>query len=169
MSVVAVKVTDKYIDIASDSGMWQGWTQEKGDRTNLTKLNKVKDMIIGWAGSAADGTMLNLFAKTHTPMDATEDALVEFMAEFFEWKYKKTAKWGINLDTILIFKNKAFFIEDTMLVSEIHSYNAIGAGMDFALASLYNKSTVDKAVETACHLSAYCELPLIKYRIKKSK
>ena len=51
-----------------------------------------------------------------------------------------------------------------------HPDTAIGAGEDYALASLHLGHTAKEAVETACELSVYCERPVksLTRRLKRA-
>ena len=72
----------------------------------------------------------------------------------------------IQCDYIIIYQGRAFYING-FFVDEIRTYQATGAGMDYALSALYLGHGVEKAVETACELSIYCEQPIKKLIIKK--
>ena len=119
-------------------------------------------MIMGTAGSCSIGSLLREYLENHQPKTNTEHGWVALMADF--------TKHTSNLDSslkpsenefLVIWKNKAFFIHN-FYVLEIKDYYAIGAGRDFAFASLYLNNDVKKAVEVACELSTFCEKP-VKY------
>jgi ATP-dependent protease HslVU (ClpYQ) peptidase subunit len=76
MSVVAVKVTDKSIKIGADSILAYGWTQEKN---KLAKIDKVNGMIIGSVGTAQEGALFRMFAKSRTPRRADCESVVNFL------------------------------------------------------------------------------------------
>lgn len=168
MSVVCCKVTHDKIYIASDSITVWGHTQSKGDNINQCKLFKEGNLYVGTVGTAREGALLQLFSKTTKPLTPTEDGVLEFFSSFSDWKKKKTDTSGIDNSYIMIFEGKAFTI-DSWHIAEITKYDAIGAGMDFALAALYLDNTVEKAVKVACELSIYCEEPIIKYIIEKKE
>lgn len=165
MSVVACRVTKDYIQIASDSIIVRGWTQAKGENGH-GKLVQINDLIIGSVGSAQESSLFQLYCTTRKPAAATEAAILEFISDFAEWKRKKTSDFYLLNNYILVVDKKAFCIEK-FFVEEIKTFQAIGAGMDFALASMKLGTSVETAVKTACELSAMCEEPIIQFEIKK--
>ena len=105
MSVIACKVSDGKIEIAADSISVAGWTQSKGENLRTSKLFKCDNLIVGHAGYAETGTMMQMYIHNHKPRENSEYGIVEFMVEFHEWKDKKNAQ--LNGDAfIMIFKNK---------------------------------------------------------------
>lgn len=162
MSIVCCKVTPTCIRIASDSITVRGYTQSKGKNTEHSKLITINNMIIGSTGTIEESNMFQIFCQNKQPLEASNREVLNFLFEFSEWKKKKIENSKINNSYILVFKGKAFHINEFM-VDEIKTYEAIGAGMDFALASLYLKHDVQSAVEVACQLSIFCELPIIMY------
>jgi len=158
MSIVCCRLSEKEIKVAADSIMVHGFTQEKG-KDKYSKLCEVNGMIIGSVGLCEESGMIQIFAATRKPAAPTESEILNFIAEFAEWKKKKTEKYTIENDYLIafdghIFKANSFFIK------EIVEYEAIGAGMDYALAALYLNHDVEKAVEVACELSVFCEKPI---------
>ena len=130
MSVVVCKILENGFDIAADSITVRGSTQSKGQNTTRSKLFQVNDMIIGGVGRAEESSLLYLFAGTHRPQKAEELAILEFLAEFSDWKNKKVGKSSIDNSYILGFGGKLFAI-DQWLVQEITTHEAIGAGQRF--------------------------------------
>jgi hypothetical protein len=166
MSVVACRFTEKEIEISADSISVQGYTQEKG-RDKFSKLNQINGLTIGSVGYASENGMMQIFSSTHKPSAPTEDGILNFLAEFAEWKKKKTEKYEIANNFIIVFEGHAF-VSNEFWVKEFTSYEAIGAGMDFALAALYLGHDTVKAIETACELSVFCEKPIKTFRINRS-
>lgn len=163
MSVVAVRVNKDKIEFAADSISVRGDTK----RDNSVKLFEINQMIIGEVGYARETSLLSIFAKTHSPLDNTEKAIVDFFFEFGKWK--QGLNLGFNSDNIYIFgyKGKAFYVND-LHVREINDYDAIGAGMDYALAALYHKHSAKEAVKAACELSCYVSEPIITLSMEAS-
>lgn len=167
MSVVAVKKCDKKIKIAADSIVVSGWTRVE-KTTRMAKLFEVNDMIIGSVGLAAEGLLMENFALTHQPHQATEREVLNFIVEF----NKYISDLGLSKYTnsfILCFKGKVFLIEEGFFVSEVEEYAAIGAGQDYALAALYLGHSAKKAVETACELCAFVAEPIVEFEMKYEK
>jgi len=160
MSVVCCRIKEDCIEVASDSIIVFGSTQDKG-KDKFSKLIEVNNIIIGSVGSAAECSMLQIFANTRKPSSSTEKGILEFMVEFAEWKKGKTDKYEIENNFIIVFEKHVFQI-NSFFVKEIEKYDAIGAGMDYALAALYLGHDVETAVEVACELSIYCEKPVKK-------
>jgi len=164
MSIVAAKIYDDKISIASDSIIVYGSTQSKS-ADKFAKLFQVDDMFVGSVGICEESALLQVFCKTHTPERADESSYINFLAEFAEWKNDKIGDPKIVNDYLIVYQKKLFHIQG-FFVYEIAGHSAIGAGRDFALAALHMGSSVSKAVEVACELSVYCELPVKEYTIK---
>lgn len=158
MSVVACKVTKEGYEIAADSITVRGYTQTKNN-TGRSKLFEVNNMVIGSVGYAEESSLLHIFAKTHQPAAATEEGILEFWGEFAEWKKKRTDRGEISNSYFIGIKGIVFSVHE-WLIETILSYEAIGAGMDFALAALHLGHTPEAAVETAIELSVFCEAPI---------
>ena len=165
MSIVAVKVTDKCIELASDSIMVKGYTQSRSIN-KYSKLIKVNDMFIGSVGTAEESSLLWVFANTRRPEQATEASLLTFLSEFVDWKNSKINKASLENEYIFVIGSKVFQVEH-FFIEEVLEYAAIGAGMDYALTALYLGFSVERAVETACELSVYCEKPINYFCIEK--
>ena len=166
MSVVACKVYKDKIDIASDSIVVWYNTQSKGDNKEWSKLWQGNGLTVGCVGYCEEGSLFQLYCTTRKPKAATVDALTEFMVEFAEWKKAKTKEFKLDNANIIVFGDRAF-TTDSFFINEITKYDAIGAGMDYALSALYLGHDVEKAVEEACELSIYCEKPIKKFSVKK--
>ncbi len=163
MSVVACRVYDDRIEIASDTITVWGTTQRKNDgkRGEYAKLMKINNLILGSVGTCEENALFQQFCATHSPRESSEDALLEFIGEFADWKKKKTElTYGQDNDYIIIIGGKAYYIE-RFWVKYISDYAAIGAGKEYALSALYLGHGVKSAVDAACELSIYCERPVI--------
>jgi ATP-dependent protease HslVU (ClpYQ) peptidase subunit len=160
MSVVACRVSQSSFEIASDSITVRGYTQTKGQTSTHSKLYETNDVVVGSVGSAEENSMFRLFVETHRPAQASEHAMLEFMAEFSDWKKKRMDRSSIENAYMIGFSGAVYTVE-SWHVERIKSYMAIGAGMDFALAALYLGTTAKKAVETAIELSIFCEAPIL--------
>lgn len=165
MSVVACRVDRNGFEIASDSITVRGYTQTKGQTSTYSKLYEANSIVVGSVGYAEENSLFRLFVETHHPTQANENSLLEFMAEFSDWKKKRTDRGNIENSYMIGFSGSIYTVE-AWHVEKIKSYMAIGAGMNFALAALHLGHTAKKAVETAIELSIYCEAPVIV--IKKS-
>ena len=159
MTVVVAKITEDGFEIASDSITTLGSTQSKGKNVSHSKLFHTNGMIIGGTGFAEETSMLHLFATSHRPVRADELGIIEFLSEFSDWKNKKTGKSSISNRFFIGYEGKVFAAKQ-WFVSEVITYDAIGAGMNFALAAMYFGHSAEKAVETAIELSTVCEGPI---------
>ena len=169
MSIVACRILEDGYEIAADSISVRGSTQTKNN-INRSKLVEVNNMVIGSVGFAEESSLLQLFAKTHQPSGATEEGMLEFWNEFSEWKKKRTDRSNIENSYFIGVDGIVFYISH-WLIASVSSYEAIGAGMDFALAALHLGHDAEAAVATAIELSIYCEAPIqmIKKKHKKEK
>lgn len=166
MSVVACRITANGYEIAADSITVRGWTQSRGEQKGIPKLFEVNDLVIGSVGRSQDGALMQLFAKTHQPAGPTEEGILEFFSELYDWKKKKTDDDAMHNEWLVGFEGSVFNVEQ-WLISRVRTFYAIGAGMDFALAALHLDKSPKDAVEIAIELSAMCESPVIE--IKKPR
>ena len=158
MSIVACKIMEGGYQIAADSITVRGYTQTRNN-TQRSKLFEVNDLVIGSVGTAEEGSLLHLFAKTHRPAGANEESLLEFLSEFSDWKKKKTDNATIDNDYLIGYGGHVFSISE-WLVERVTTYEAIGIGMDFALAALHLGHDAEDAVKTAIELSVFCVEPV---------
>ncbi len=158
MSVVAVRKEKNKITIGADSIRITGWGTQEKDK--LAKLFRVNDhMVVGTVGLSAIHSLFREFLTNHSPKTNTEYGWTSLISEFAN--YLNDLKNAPKLETsafIVVYEGRVFFI-DGYFVREINDYYAIGAGMDYALAALYLGADVKRAIETACHLSIFCEKP----------
>lgn len=159
MSVVVCLKTKSGYEIASDSIVTRGFTQTKGQTTDFSKLFEENGMVVGLVGLVEEGMLMRLYASTNRPSAPTERGILEFLSDFSDWKNKRTSNSSIENSYIIWFQGVAFATEQ-WLVQKVTNYQAIGAGMDFALASLYLGHSAVEAVETAIELSVFCESPV---------
>lgn len=166
MSVVCCKVTKNKIEIASDSIMTMGWTKGKSEN-EYSKLMPINGMVIGSVGLCEEGGLFKLFCSTRVPKSASSDDITLFMSEFADWKKNKTNNFNIENSYIMLYGKKAFKING-FFIEEILTFDAVGAGMDFALAALHLGHTPRRAVEIACELSVYCSEPIVYFEISRN-
>jgi ATP-dependent protease HslVU (ClpYQ) peptidase subunit len=164
MSVVACKIYPSGYEIGADSITVRGWTQTKGQTTTLSKLFKVNGLVIGGTGTAEENSLMRLFSETHKPSRPDEQSVLEFLSEFSDWKNKRTNKQELGNSFLIGIDNKVFAVEQ-WLVEEVTSYEAIGAGQDYALAALHLGHDVSQAIGVAIELSVMCEGPIQTIRV----
>lgn len=165
MSVVACKVSEKKIEIASDSIKVYGWTKNKSDNEH-SKLVHTNGIIVGSTGLCEESGLFKIFCSTRTPKSSTSEDIMLFMSEFAEWKKQKINKFSIENDYIILYGKNAFYVNG-FFVEEILTFEAIGAGRDYALSALLLGNTPRRAVEVACDLSIYCSEPINYFEIKR--
>lgn len=159
MSVVAVKVNDKHIEFAADSIAVRGWTKQTN--RDMSKLEEINGLIIGGVGNAEEVNLLFVFARTHQPLSCDEKGIMDFFMEFYKWKESLSFDLAKSYNSYIIgYQGKAFFIEN-FLIREITTYQAIGAGMDYALAVLWLGHSAKEAVQAACELCCFVAEPVI--------
>lgn len=156
MSVIAVKVNKDKIEFAADSIVMRGSTK----RDNIVKLAEINQMIIGEVGSAEEGSLLFVFAQTHSPLQNTEKAVRDFFFEFGKWKNELHLGFASENDYLFGYKGKAFRVTN-LFVQEVKDYEAYGAGRDYALSALYLNHSAKEAVKVACELSCYVSEPIV--------
>ncbi|MEM8487251.1 MAG: hypothetical protein AAF564_16990 [Bacteroidota bacterium] len=159
MSVVACRILPDGYEIASDSITVRWATQSKGENTKFSKLFEINGLAIGSVGSAEEASLLQMYCKTRQPAAANEQDLLEFMSEFANWKKTKVSKSDITNHYIIGFEGKVYSVAG-WFIQEVVTYEAIGAGMDYALAALYLGNSAHDAVKVACELSIFCEEPI---------
>lgn len=162
MSVIAVKVHEDRLEVAADSIVVKGYSKRTDQ---LSKLVEVNNMIIGGVGTAEDNSLMFRYAQTHRPASSTEQDVLAFIAEFSIWK-KDYGSATISNAYIILYDGKAWCVEG-MLVYEIKTFDAIGAGCDFAAAALFLQHDAVEAVRVACHLSCYVAEPIISFVMMK--
>lgn len=166
MSVVACKVHPDRIELAADSILVSGWSQRTDGK--MTKLAKVRDVVVGSSGLASDVGLMQLYLRTTRPKFADVDCVLEFVGEFADWKRKRTGDATNQNQYILAFDGKAFVTQE-YFVDEVENYYAIGAGQDFATAALYLGRSAVAAVQAAVALSPYCEFPIVTQTVRKAR
>jgi ATP-dependent protease HslVU (ClpYQ) peptidase subunit len=160
MSVIATRVYADRIEIASDSQITYGATMQTDQTVKLFTTDT--GITIGGVGTMQELVLLKLFMKTHFPAAASEDALTEFIHEFRQW-LTQSAELNPELDDNeyhIIFEGKAFSAH-RYNIREIFEFDAIGAGMDYALTALYLGRAPSEAVRVACELNIFCSLPVV--------
>ena len=163
MSVIACRVYDDRIDLAADSIRVSGWGSQRTDG-KLTKLARVRDVVVGGSGYAAENGLIQLFLQTHRPSAADVQSLLTFLGEFGDWKHKRTGCSKVSNAYLFAFEGRAFATVE-YYIEEVHNYYAIGAGEDVATTALHLGHSPRDAVRVACELSVFCEGPIIEESI----
>jgi hypothetical protein len=122
-------------------------------------LFEINGLLVGGVGKAEETSLFQIYASTHRIAAATESAVLEFLSEFSAWKKKKIDKADLENSYLLGVENVVFYIHG-WYVTRISTFEAIGAGMDFALAALHLGHTPKEAVQVATELSVFCEGPI---------
>lgn len=161
MSVVAARVHDRKIVVASDSIIMRGISK----RNNLTKLESINGMIVGGTGTAEELTYMWQYMNTHQPASSSERDILDFVIEFSRWKNDMVGSPVVENEYVMAYQGRLFMIS-LMYVKEIRDFVAIGAGEDFANVALYLGHTPEEAVEVACSLSCYVSGPVVRYEME---
>lgn len=163
MSVIAVKIYKKKIEIGADSITVYGDTQTKSKSSKIRKINK--DWIVAGCGGANIMDLFFEFCTNHAPKNNTPESITSLMIEFNK-HVKEIGSFDINdMSLLMVHKKKAFAV-DGVSATEIEEFMADGAGMDYALTALHLGKTVKEAIAVACELSIYCERPINVFTIK---
>ena len=121
--------------------------------SNKNRMEKEYHLVkIGLFGSIARG-------------EQNEQSDIDLIVEFADWKKEKTEVGGISNGYIICLDNTAYYIQN-YLVERITTFEAIGAGMDFALTAMALGHSAKEAVQVAIDLSVYCEAPIIEFKRK---
>lgn len=162
MSVIAVKINEKTIEVAADSII----LKDDLKRTNFKKLHNFDGMIVGGCGSAEELSLFFEYAKLKQPADATVLCIQHYMKDFAEYKENFYTDKQIDNEYIIVFDGHVFEVAG-MFVQEVTSYTAIGEGDCYALAALCLKHDVVEAVETAAELSCHVDTPIVKFTVAR--
>lgn len=166
MSVVAVRVYDDNIVMSADSILCK-WDAKKANPKDFTKINEVNGMIIGGCGYAQEISLIWHYMETHKPHDCTVKDVLTFFVEFGKWKAEYGDGCDIKNEYIIVYKGHAYLVEG-LFIHEIHKYNAIGAGENFANAALHLGHTPQEAVKVACELSCFVSEPILTFTQQKA-
>lgn len=164
MSVIAARVTDKFIEVASDSII----SKEELKRTNFTKLIQVNDMIFGGCGSAEElSIFLDFVKEVPTIQFPTTAKIRDLMLEFAKVKELYTGDAKVDNAYIIAIDGSLFEV-DGMFVTQITDYTAIGQGESYALAALHLNHSVQEAVKVAADLCCFVAEPINYKYIRKN-
>ena len=161
MSVVAARHYPDRLVFAADSiriaGLLKTTSRVTGQEQG--KLFEVNDLIIGSVGYVMELSFMQMFARNHKPVDATVEAVLDFMVEFYAWAKAKDDGFSKHNDYLIGIHDRIFRVVDSYLVEKINEFSAIGAGEHFALTAMYLDKTPEEAVEIANELCVYCSGP----------
>jgi ATP-dependent protease HslVU (ClpYQ) peptidase subunit len=162
MSVIATRVYGDRIEIAADSQVTYGATMQTDQNVKLFTTDT--GITVGGVGTMQELALLKIFMKTHFPAAPTEDAMTDFIHEFRQWLLEN-AEINPEFDDNeyhIIYDGKAFTVH-RYNIREIFEFDAVGAGMDYALTALYLGRSPAEAVRVACELNIFCSLPVVTY------
>ncbi|MEL6939694.1 MAG: hypothetical protein AAFO84_10935 [Cyanobacteria bacterium J06598_1] len=168
MTVIAARKTSDAIVFAADTLISDGFSKVTSSELIFAKLFEQNEMVIGTTGDCYEGTMMELFSRNHKPVNSTRLGMIDFLVEFKEWIRKKEGGYSPKNGFLIAFDQKLFRIVQGLDVYEIHEFDAIGAGQDFAKAALHLGHTPNEAVKVACKLSLYCSEPITEISVPLS-
>lgn len=165
MTVVACKVTETNIQIASDSQTT--WGDNKmpthyPDQRNIKTEGKLftinTDTVIGCAGRCSHITLLQMYCRGHLPVEMTNDRIFDWFADFKKWaNVEAQVKYeDLSIHGIIVKDKKAFTFYDDLEVREITDFSAVGSGMFLAIGVLDLGADVEAAVNVAIKYDLYC-------------
>jgi len=156
MSVVAAKIEDGIINIASDSYCTIGdgnicrYDSKKIFRFNNTPI------VVGSVGAFRDKNEFPEFLSGKNPIRHRSD-LFELMRDFREWKVENHFNDQGNSSFLIATKIGMFvYSGGNSELSEYDDYVAIGAGYQIATTAMYLGQDPVDAVMASCELSHYC-------------
>lgn len=164
MSVIAAKIKDGQIDVASDSII----AKDDLKRNNFKKIFRTPSMIFGGCGSAEELSIFFDYAKESDFVITDTQSLRDFLLEFSNVKEAYTGDRKIENAYIIAIKdqtgNKLFEV-DGMFITEVTDYTAIGQGEAYALAALALNHSVEEAVKVAATFCCYVSEPVNVFHI----
>lgn len=163
MTVIAVKVEEDKVTIASDSQTTYGY--RKHIKENTTKLTRISDdFIVGSSGLAKVNQLLELFCETVKPKNNSNREIIRFFKSFEAW-LDKEASSKLDTNNFLFILDKKVFHFDEYYLLEIKDYYAIGSGSDYALVALELGQSAERAVQSACKLDIFCNEPVKTFEV----
>jgi 20S proteasome alpha/beta subunit len=149
MTTIATVITDKYIEMASDSSCSENDTHVGG----IKKIHKVGKCLIGFCGEISSGQ------------------------KFVEW-YKEGADdqelypWGGDFDALVVTPDGTIkMYEKTSMepiaISKKEKYAAIGSGIDVALGCMFQGGSAADAIRSAIKHNMGSKGPVRAQRIKR--
>ena len=165
MSTVAGQRFENKIVLAADTRV----SSSLGTRIDLgqsfSKLGEGVDFIYGSAGYSSEVSLFNLYARDHSIGTGGVVRVIEYLVEFSRWKADMTGDPDIKNSYILA-HSSGLFSTEFFAVDEIEYYCSIGSGKEHSLAALYLGKDVSEAVQVACALDCYSDLPVLIKELK---
>lgn len=172
MSVVACKIHPSGdVTLAADSISVRGYTQRKNSSEEGGKLFELNNDsgAIGGVGAVQELNLLRIFLDNYTIVPKQEKPserhILDMLNAFVRWLKDKYGAPATLSNAYIIALQGGVFATCGWEISRVAEFEAIGAGMDFALAALALGETAERAVEVATELSVFCEKPLQVYHI----
>jgi len=170
MSVVVGQVTKNKILLAADSQISCG--REIRDNLSFTKINIIKDIVVGTVGECQEALILNSYIK-NTIVPDNICGLVGYFAEFYKYrdslnrKIEPEGKDSLTNSQFMLVVNGTLFFVNELYVDMVVTYHAMGIGDEYAYGAMEAGANIVKAVEIACKFSTDCGLPVQYMEIKR--
>ncbi|MCG3204051.1 MAG: hypothetical protein KCHDKBKB_00754 [Elusimicrobia bacterium] len=155
MTVVAVRVFKDKIVMSCDSQGTSGNHKRSLEALGFHKIFQNNGVTVGACGNTMESGLLKIFIKSHRPKEATQDSMLDFMSEFFDWLRKKDQNMAVDGAYILVMDGKVFELS-YFEANEILEYGAVGSGRYVALGAMLMGASPEKAVEAAKTFDLYC-------------
>jgi ATP-dependent protease HslVU (ClpYQ) peptidase subunit len=162
---------DGKVYMGSDSRYLDGWHIH---RSPNPKIFRVGNMLIGTSGSnrVSDILQYNLIVEEEDmwPDNPAEYVAREVIPEMQACLKEHDGMEGMKDSAIMVaYQGCLFIIGEDFSLSEIESYEAIGAGAKYALGYIYAmhktaflpRELIEKALECAAYFSASCAGPWV--------
>src|SRR3972149_5160958 len=101
MSVVACRILKDGFEMSADSITVSGDLQFKNKNQKFGKLFEINDIVFGGVGLSQDNALMQLYLETHGIARPDERAVLEFLAEFSDWKKEKTDDANIENEFLI--------------------------------------------------------------------
>lgn len=166
MSVLAVRVLENSIEIASDSLVTQ-YNSLQSEFENC-KLFKISDnFVIGGVGYLRDLSLIKMYAMDHKPSNNDFKNIFLYISEYVEYIRKHYPEYDpIESSYYIIYNGKCYRADGGYDLVEITDVDAMGSGMEPAYAVLLMGHDVFDAVEIACKVNPYCGGEIVKYEVE---
>jgi hypothetical protein len=167
MSVLAVRVLEDSIEIASDSLVTYGMRVQS--EIEDCKLFKISDnFIIGGVGYLRDLSLMKMFATDSKPSDNSYKSIFLYVSDYISYIKKHYDEYSPE-DSIyyVIYDGKCYRIDGGYDIQEVTDIDSIGSGYESANAILLYGGNVVDAVKIACQVNPYCGGDIFKYEVKR--
>jgi len=169
MTVIIAQNNKDNIIIASDSGLYRGYSKIHGGENHqkLSKNKQVNGITIASTGYKADSLNFDVFVETRKPESNSLLSMQRYFVDFRKWLSDQSLEFkGTNF--FLCYKNKLYhYMEEAVYEILENEYQCDGAGSVEAYTAMYLGKTPKQAVKIASELNIYVSGEVIEFKIDK--